>query len=270
VTFPAKAVTWRGWGYGAGLILVSRGWFGSEPPPPAPTPPPPPLAARPPSQVLSRISGGGGGGGGHRPPDWLLPYLAPEVTVEEESDYALIHVTEGAVVRAVAAGVVASFVDGKGRSSVVLTTDDGTRYWYADISVSAVADGTRVAIGQPIARAKANAPAIPTITPSPSRAALLPHEGGIQPPPSPPAQIIFVESPPPPPPRRWVKLVPIRASLLSAPPSSKDEWATVRAPERHRNPAIAYVAGIGAFAALLYALSRLPVRPKRRKRRPKR
>jgi len=149
----------------------------------------------------------------------------------------------------------------------VLTADDGTRYWYADIGVSTVADGTRVQIGQPIARTKAGAPSLPAITASPTRAALPRHAGGVAPPPK-PAQIVYVATPSPvaptiaaaPQPRMFVKLVPIAPPAKSLGPE----------PKRLRNTVIAYVVGIGAIAGLLYALSRLPSRLKPPKKRPKR
>ena len=125
-------------------------------------------------------------------PSWLAAfYVFPEIeTVDEvvdEVDYAVVHVTEGAVVRAMAAGVVEPFIDSKGRQSVVLTADDGTRYWYADIGVSLVESGGRVIHGQPIARAKRGASTVPTITQNSKPAALAgppgePENGSAPPP----------------------------------------------------------------------------------------
>jgi hypothetical protein len=248
------------------------GWFDVDlidcqlvPPPP----PPPPPSPRP---ITRRRTRGGGGGGISRidycPPEWLLRWAEPqEEECETDSDYALIHITEGAVVRALSAGTIESFVDDRGRSSVVLTADDGTRYWYADIGSSLVKDGARVRANQPIARTKANAPAIPRIT-SPGAPKALP---GHDEPPPPPAQVVFVETPVPPPPvvpLRRFRLVPLAPPpVLAAPPK---EWA-VSEPAR-TSMALRVALGVGAVAAFILALSMLgrrktPSRPKRRQRR---
>ena len=55
-----------------------------------------------------------------------------------------MHVTRGATIRALAAGVVESFVDEKGRTSVTLKADDGTKYWYAEVETYILAEGVRV------------------------------------------------------------------------------------------------------------------------------
>jgi hypothetical protein len=243
--------------------LDQNGWWDRDlvdcritPPPP----PPPPPTPRPSRRSITRRGVRGGGGGGitrvarYCPPEWLLRITQPEeCKPTEETDYALIHVTEGAVVRAMAAGVIESFVDEKGRSSVVLTTDDGTRYWYADIGAGTVANGERVEAGQPIARTKAGAPPIPTITATSSRA--LPEHNA---PPTKPAQVVFVETPlPPPPPLRRFVLIPIH------PPLPK-EWAGVTPPARQPAPVIVRaVASIGAVAVAIYVLSRLAQPPRR-------
>jgi len=238
------------------------------PSPVLPPPPPPPPAPRPrPARRRSRVSTGGGGSGSYRPPDWLLNLIQPSEVEKKpsekiEADYALIHITEGAVVRATAAGIVEAFVDSKGRSSVVLTTDDGTRYWYVDINANTVANGTRVLAGQPIARAKTDAPPIPEITSSPSRVHALPAPDAL---PSRPAQPVFVETPAPPS-RRFVLLIPVAPT--------PQEWTDVTPPVRPAAPIVRVIIGVGAVAALLAALSlwgrsRRPPR-RSRSRRPRR
>lgn len=276
MTFPARAVTWRGWGYGAGLTLVSRGWFAPGGiSPPLPLPPSPKKKTRRP--IIKRRRGGGGGGGGTRSIERLLdPHVHfhdPEEAIEpKEADFALIHVNvPGATVKALADGSVEIFIDEKGRTSIVLSGDDGTRYWYADVGASAVRDGARVRAGQPIARTKLGAaPVPPSLVRRSGVHAALPSPERSSPPK--PAQIVFIETPvPPPPPRRLFKLVPV-----PAPPLPPSEWAGVAPPERRRSTAIAYVAGIGALVALLFALNafkpspRKPERKRRRKRRRKR
>lgn len=263
MTFPAKSVTWRGWGYGAGLTLISRGWFVPAPSPP--TPLPAPTKKKPQRSIVKRRGGSGGGGGRIRiewDPSKDYVYFPDPKEAEAEADFVLLHMHgQGAPVKALADGNVELFVDEKGRQSIVLSSDDGTRYWYADVGASAVADGARVRAGQPIARTKPGAAPVPPsiVLHGANERAALPAPG--RPPPSPkPAQVVFVQPPPPPhaPPRRFVKLVPI-----APPPTTLGE---IRAPEYRKSPVIAYVVGIGALVALLYALSRGPKKPKRRKR----
>lgn len=282
--------------------------------PPPPPPPPPPPHPRPP--IVSG-SGGGGGGGGisgpYRPPDWLLPFIPPyylpeieeESESEEDTDYAILHVTDGAVVRALAAGVVESFVNDASRTSVVLTADDGTRYWYADVGKTLIRNGARVRHGEPIARTKSDAStSVPTIT-TPNAAAALPahvdaafegavSEGALAPigdplpeqtatPPK-PTQVVFVEAPPqpepypippPPPPQRVYRLLPVQqpAALVPPPPN----------PPLTASPIVRAVARFGIVAAILAALAWIdgkrslppnkrpppPPKPKRPKDRPK-
>ena len=297
--FDADAVPW-GWFDDCGQ---DQGWFDRDLlvyplaiPPPPPPPPPPPVPRRPrPNRVT-----GGGNAVFVNPivlPDWIRRfYVLPEIEEEqreEEADYALVHITEGVVVRAMAAGVVESMLDSKGRRSIVLTAADGTRYWYADIDKAVVKDGAHVQQGQPIARAKPNAPSIPTVTTGESKRAALPPAAGADaesellgeptdgppPPPAtppaqpakkpPPAQVVFVEAPPAPPPpgTRLVQLVRVAPP---PPPPPKKTWL----PSWAMTGAVA-----GVVAAVLYALSLLksrrpPALPrprkKKRKRRPTR
>lgn len=283
-------------------------------PPPPPPPPPPPRPPRP------RPSGGGGGGGGisgpYCPPDWLLPYCPQYILpdecededdeCEDEADFALIHVTEGAAVRALATGIVESFIDDRGRTSLSLTTDDGTRHWYADLGKVEVKDGTRVRTGQVIARTRPGAPPLPAMAEpttgevfapalsAPGTALLPPHDAEPpEPPPSKPAQVVFVEAPPeaappmaPPPPRPIPP--PLRAYRLLPIPSPESAPTPPPAPQSiTSSPIVRAVARLGFVAAILAALAwfdsrRLPPpkskRPKkqakkqakeRRKKRPK-
>ena len=303
--FDTDGVPW-GWFDTCGQ---DQGWFDRDlltypavvPPPP---PPPPPPRPRP------RPSGGGGGGGGFVP-DGLCPpsYYLPEPECEEDpgcdvdADYAIVHITEGATVRAMAAGVVDRLVDGKGRDSVVVTADDGTRYWYADVSEALVKTGSRVRRGQPIARAKEDNPTVPTITPSDARRAALlgpvrspetpdaPVLAGSRdgappaalPPKSPkrpPAQVVFVESPPEPesPPMPPPRAPPVRLfKLVKLPPANETHRPPPPPPPSTGAVILRAAARVGVIAAILYALSFLipkkkrspPPRPKRTKR-PKR
>lgn len=134
--FDTDAVSW-GWFDECG---EDQGWFDRDLLVyPAVVPPPPPPPPRPPVPRRQVGSGGGSGGAGGTDwcpppdrcwPDWLPAYFLPNTEeheeVAEEADYALVHITEGAVVRAMAAGIIESMIDGKGRQSIVLTADDGT------------------------------------------------------------------------------------------------------------------------------------------------
>lgn len=165
----------------------------------------------------------------------------------------------GVPVKALADGTIETFIDEKGRTSIVLSNDDGTRYWYADVGMSMFTNGARVRAGQPIARTKPGAaPVPPSLVLQGGARAALPSPR--QPPPK-PAQIVFVETPVPPPPRKLFKLVPIPA--LPAPPK---EWTVSAPPAPLRSTAIAYVASIGTLIALLFALSQAPKKSKRQKR----
>ena len=308
--FDADAVTW-GWFDDCGQ---DQGWFDSdllvypEVVPPPPPPPPVPVRRR------HRVSGGGGGGGSgggpreeskpYCPPDWLRPWLPDllpfvedeEELKEEEAHYAFLHVTSGAVIRAMADGVVSKFVDDKGRLSVVLKADDETRYWYADIGASLVADGECVKAGQLIARTKPDASSVPTITQGASKSLpeavldapvpdtappepvplLTAHVGDAVPllPSERPTQVVFVEAPPllgdappppppaPPAPRRLYKLVPI-----SPPP---DETPRPTTAPSVTGPILRVAARVGVIATLLYLLSLLdrPPTPPKKPRRP--
>lgn len=285
--FDTDAVSW-GW---FDVCGEDQGWFDRDllvypavvPPPP---PPPPPRPPRP------RPSGGGGGGGGaatpYCPPDWLayaLLKLEDECDDlcgdEGEVDFALIHVTEGAPVRALASGVVESFVDDRGRTSLSLTTDDGARHWYADLGKVEVADGTRVRARQVIARTRPNASPLPAMTeplgvatlaappetasPASTGALLPPHDPkpipDQEPPPSRPAQVVFVEAPPaappptpPPPPLRVYRLLPI-----PTPPAPQTEPAQPDQPTAA--PILRTVAKLGLIAALIAALAWFDSRP---------
>ena len=226
------------------------------------------------------MTGSGGGSGvvpssPYCPPEWLKPWLLlyevqiEETVVEVETDFALLHVTPGAPVRALAAGVVETFVDQRGRASLTLLSDDGTKYWYAEIGTRVVTDGVRVKIGEVLAYTKSGAPTAPTIVPllqapadEPVEAPLL--EAAL---PVKPTQIVFVEAPmpAPPPPRLLVRLVPIGVAAPPEPEPPTPGSILVRA-------AIS-IGVVGAIAVLLYALSTIqpaPTPPKRRKRKRKR
>jgi len=221
--FDTDGVPW-GWFDTCGQ---DQGWFDRDllTYPAAVPPPPPPPKPRP----RPRPVAGGGGGGGvivpYCPPDWLkLFYTDPdalpvecddeptEIGAEAETDYALLYLPGGArgsPVRALASGVVERVVDSRGRTAVVLTAADGTRYWYADLGRVDVAHGARVEVDQVIARTKPGARPIPTVVPAPAAPAdpaSAPAQSpvGALPagPPSPaprpkPAQVVFVEAPPP-------------------------------------------------------------------------
>jgi hypothetical protein len=245
-----------------------------------PPPPPPPPPPRPPRRALTRRSGVGGGGGGSarqrvRPPCEPIECLPdkiyvhfddPEELVEIEADYALMTVTEGAVVRALASGFVTHFCDARGRQALKLEADDGTNYYYADLSCYIGAVDRRVEVGEIIAKSAREA--VPEITGGPQAKVLPVRAGDVSAPPK--LRVVapvFVEppAPPPAPKRMWVKLIPIAPPPASPP----QEWAVMRAPESGQSTAIAYLASLGALAALLYALSFAPKRPKPLKRRPK-
>ena len=279
---------------------VGTGWWDRDlVPPPAVPPPPPPPPPKPKPFKPTKAAGSGGGSGNlpslpYRPPEWLekwvgsqwlLPADEPEEQ-EPDTDFALLHISEGVSVKALADGVVESFVSDNGRTSVTLKAADGTRYWYADIGKLDVADGAHVRTGDVIAHARAGSPVEEVAPPL-----LPPHDSGLpalpplpvydapperkSPPPLKPTQVVFVEGPPEeplplpalpplpallPPPRMLVRLVPI------APPSAPSE-DTVR-------PMVVRVAislgVVGAIAALLYALSKIqptPAPPKKKRKR---
>lgn len=193
-------------------LAVSSGWLPQDvvpleapvpPPPPPPPPRPPKPRPRPPSV--------GGGGGGWSPvapywPPWperarepdecddLCPPDPEPAREQADADVALLHAVDpevGAAVRALAAGVVERVVDSKGRESIALTSDDGTRYWYADVAGLSVPDGVRVEAGQVIAHTRPGSPPLPELTP----ARPVPAAIGELPAVPPPAQVVFVEPP---------------------------------------------------------------------------
>ena len=266
--------------------MLSLGWIDRDFGSPFSIPPPPPPPPRPRSTISVRGGGGGGGASGgftpsarYVPPPWLPQYIIPfeehEESVEsvEVADFALMHATssEGAVVKALASGRVETMLDAKGRSSILLTGDDGTRYWYADLGGTTVTDGDRVRAGQVIARTKSGAPSMPEITPSARRPELT---TGMREPTQEPkkpklAQVVFVEplsKAPEPPPKRYAVLIPIG----EPPPLSP---SALRAPIRAPASAIARtVMTAGLVAVLLYALVTFDPKPPpksrtRRKRR---
>ena len=250
----------------------------------APVPPVPPSPPRPPRPPP--VSRGGGNAvfipsDLYVPPAWLpqwvipfeeckdeatnltLTYITPPRPLPEEvADFALMYTTppQGAVVKALADGVVKTTIDAKGRTSIILIGDDGTRYLYADVGMTTVADGARVRAGQGIARTKPGAPSIPEITttrrPELSAAGAVPQE-----PKKPkPAQVVFIDPPPeveePPPlpqPRRWVRLEPIN-------PPPPAPW--------YASPIVRTVATAGLFATLIYVLVSLDPKPPRKPRTP--
>ena len=304
--FDTDGVPW-GWFDTCGQ---DQGWFDRDLltyPPSQPPPPPPPPPPRPPRQI-----GSGGGGGGaaipYCPPDWLRPFFPQYLPDEcdddgdDDADFALIHITEGAAIRALAAGVVESFVDDRGRSSLVLTADDGTRYWYADLGSYEVASGARVRARQLIARTKPGAsPLPPTMLAGGaggetgprsidgSAPPALPPRGAAPPAPpntkpkQKPAQVVFVEAPPDPadaspsrpptsPPRPALQIF----KLVKVPPVD-DPVPPLPSPSVGTT-ILRTAARVGVIAAILYALSFLvpkkkPLprpRKKKRKRRPAR
>jgi hypothetical protein len=109
--------------------------------PPAPPPAPPPPFAPPPASLV-------GGGGAWRamppcPPDPLCP---PDYRREwdqqerdwvcvpcDDVDYALLPLADAMKVKALADGVIETFIDGKTGVVVRLTADDGTVYYYAKV-----------------------------------------------------------------------------------------------------------------------------------------
>ena len=245
-----------------------------QPAPPPPPPPPPPPRPRPPRPPRPVIPAGGGvvfPSIPYCPPDWLPQYLlpydeceelcpddftliitSPQPPPEEVADFALMHVTSaegGAIVKALAAGIVETTIDAKGRTSIVLTSDDGTRYLYADVGATTVADGARVRTGQTIARTKSGAPSIPEITTTGRRPEL--SAAGATPQKPKPAQVVFVD--PAPEPRYWVRLEPIE---MPPPPPQVDAprpW--------HASPIIRAVAPVALVAAILLAVSLFEPKP---------
>lgn len=268
MTFPAEQVAWRGWGFGVGLILASHGWLGSEDISTSPSPSPSPLLAPTESRsIVTHRSGGGGGSGSASliPPKVYAHFPDPEESIESDSDYALMVIAGNATVRALASGRVTHFRDARGRSALKLEADNGTNYYYADLSGYVGVTDRRVEVGEAIAKS-AREP-VPEITRTPRTKILSATTSGM----AEPSRLrtiapVFVEPPAEPitvalPPRMWVKLIP-----LPAPPIAlSDEWATVRAPDRPRSVTVAYVAGVGALVAFLCALSFAPKlwRPKR-------
>jgi hypothetical protein len=275
---------WDSNGFGATWWDVdgnAAGWWDKDAIPfvaVAPPPPPPPPSPRP--QPIISVSGGGGGGGGvtygarYVPPPWLPQYIIPveecdELCPDESvevADFALMHVTppEGAIVKALADGMVETMLDAKGRRSVVLTGNDDTRYWYADVGVTMVANGARVRTGQAIARTKPDAQSVPEITPAARRPELPAAVVAATPEskPKPPAQVVFVEPPPEPPEiKRYAVLIPINEP---PPPPTR----AVRTPT---SMIVRTVMTAGLVAALLYALgtfdSKPPPKPRSRRKR---
>ena len=186
-------------------------------------------------------------------------------TPDEVADFALMHVTssQGAIVKALANGIVETMIDAKGRTSVVLTGDDGTRYWYADVGRATVTDGARVQAGQDIARTKPGAKSIPEITPVVRRSELTVGDGTPTESKKPkPAQVVFVEPPPEPPgieqpkSKRWVRLVPIDPP---SPPASNAPRKPVRKPVS----IVRTIVTAGLFAAFVYAIASIGPRPPR-------
>jgi hypothetical protein len=175
-------------------------------------------------------------------------------------------------------GVVAKFIDEKGRLSVVLTANDETRYWYVDVGASLVTDGECVKAGQAIARTKPNASDVPTITqgapalPPPAPGSLETTPGALgapetqllsghvveTPSSSAPTQVVFVESPPGPesPPAQTApapaQLLPRKMYLLVPAPTPPPPPPP---PPSMTKRVIHAAAKIGAVAALLYLLS---------------
>ena len=273
---------------------AGTGWWDRDLVPPPVVPPPPPKP-KPKPLPPTRGSGGGGGGSGvgglapYNPPEWLKPWLLQfysetEVEAEEvETDFALLHVTPGTPIRALAVGVIESFVDIKGRTSVALVADDGTKYWYAEIGTRIVADGVRVKVGEVIAHTESGTLAAPAITPK----ELLPPTTTVAempllpaaPPPEPsapkPVQIVFVQAPepappplpplpplPPQPPLTRYILVPVRPPEAPHPPE--------KTPSVWESPVLRVAAVAGFFVILLAIASAQPPPPPRRKRRRRR
>jgi hypothetical protein len=116
------------------------------------TPPTPPYV---PVYVPPVPQTGGGGGAG------ALGFGPPAVPVAPQCDYALLHDPNAAEVKAIAAGVVEHFFDPKGGFSLVITADDGTRYFYAKLGCYVGKSGRRVKPGEVVAKMKG--PAVPTV-----------------------------------------------------------------------------------------------------------
>jgi hypothetical protein len=175
-------------------------------------------------------------------------------------------ITDGATVRALADGLVTHFNDARGRSALKLEADDGTNYYYADLSGYVGITDRRVKAGDAVAKSAREA------TPEITRTKALPSGGESAEPQLRVIAPVFVETPlpppllPAPPPTRLVMLVPI-----SPPPTN--EWAVNTPTAAPTHPIVKVALFAGALAALILALSVLkPTSPlpgkRRRKRRP--
>jgi Peptidase family M23 len=190
-------------------------------------------------------------------PPWWRP--------RADADFALAHVTPGAPIRAFASGIVRSQSDRQGRSSIVLTADNGTRYWYADVGCVEVPDGSRVVAGQIIGRTVPNAPELPSTSgpgslppggPPPGPPGLPPAGGEVpEPPPSSkrPAQIVFVEEPPAPPEPTLVPEEP--QGLATVPP------APIQQRSQFGNTMLALAVAVGAIG-IVYAIAKAVSKPR--------
>jgi Peptidase family M23 len=239
------------------------------PPKPVPPRPPRPLPQRP---IAPKETGGNAvfitGVQLTQLPKWMLAlYDEPKEEKEVVADLAIMHVTaQGAAVKAIAAGTVETHVDAKGRESVVLNAEDGTRYWYADVGTTDVKDGAQVKVGDVVAHTKSNARPLPDmIAPREGPRLMLKtsHEKPEELPPTKPAQIVFVEPPREemyPATKKYVRLVPLaEAPPLEVLPSSTTASNVLRA-----------LVPIGVVAAILWAVSLFEQRPKPKKPKKKR
>jgi len=211
-------------------------------PQPQPQPKPPTKKRKRRASVVIARSGGSGSGGGLRTAARLVK--PPPLEIERNADLVLIH-TDSASIKAVAEGIAEEFIDEKGRRSVVITADDGTRYWYADVGEVSIKSGARVQRGASIGRTKPGAPALPPRV-SESRPK--------------PAQPVFVEAPAQHPRYRLVRLVPIGVSFAGE---------AVRSPEITATPIGPIVFSIVAVAAVAIALLKRRQPRRRSRRRPR-
>lgn len=194
----------------------------------------------------------GGGGTGTVLWDWArdLTFKSDSEEQEEETiaDLAFMHL-DGAAIKAVADGTVETFVDGKGRQSIVIIADDGNRYWYPHIGESTVEDGESVRAGDRIGRTARNAPRAPMRLARTGRPELPPASR------SRPVQPVFVEPRAKAPPRRIVRLVPIRSPTLGAPDQT---------PRRSVSPMKGVVIVFAGLIAAIYALASIDSRDRSR------
>lgn len=245
--------------------------------------PPPPTPPKPKPALAQRSGGGGGGGGGdssgyrlrqHKLFDPLDPpkvYLdLEEQPVEPEVDYALINVVEDAVVRALAAGRVTHFRDARGRQALKLEADDGTNYYYANLSRYVGVNDRRVESGETIARsARESTPEIKRALPSATGGtlSLKPQQPRtITPVLVEPRIEPLLESVP-----SSQTLTPQRVLMRLIPIEPSNEWGTVTPPSATRvHPIVGAALFVGTLAAFFFVFSPTSDPPERKRKRKRR